>query len=252
MDPVHLGLDEAAERLECFALAVPRDVDRVAQHDRAAAEGQPEAGPVPRTEAQVPARHHGRRDDRPAGEAREGENPGIAPAGNLRHVGAEGHGFAGLQRPQHRPQALRAALGALIGGAAAAAGAGGAHHADAEALQRDGVDVPVRVPRDDRRHAVARPAQKRHHDVLAVPHAEDQRRARVDPPVGRARGRLARVDLEAVGEAHEPQIGRRETAEEALHGGLAEETLTEAHVTLGAGRRAAARSGPDRIRPRMV
>ncbi|GAB6974101.1 hypothetical protein JCM16408A_48540 [Methylobacterium phyllosphaerae] len=42
------------------------------------------------------------------------------------------------------------------------------------------------------------------------------------------------MDLEAVGESHEPQIAGRETAEEALHGRMADKTLAEVHVTRGA------------------
>jgi hypothetical protein len=102
---------------------------------------------------------------------------------------------------------------------------------DAETLERDGVDVSVRAPGDDRGDAVVRPGEERHHDVLPVPHAKNQRYPRIDPAIRIARGGPMRMDFEPVREAHEAQVGCSQAAEDALHGGMTEETLTEAHVT---------------------
>ncbi|GLS74159.1 hypothetical protein GCM10007890_61740 [Methylobacterium tardum] len=52
------------------------------------------------------------------------------------------------------------------------------------------------------------------------------------------------MDLEAVRALHQPEIGGREAPETALHEGMSEKTLAEAHVTPGA----AGKPAPDRFR----
>jgi len=82
--------------------------------------------------------------------------------------------------------------------------AGPADRSDAEPLGRDGVDLAVAMARDDHFHAVP-PAEKRRHQVLAMPEHRDPRRIGIEALVA-----VGRLDHEAVGLPHQPQIFSRQ------------------------------------------
>ena len=81
------------------------------------------------------------------------------------------------QRRQHLAERRHAALAVKL----AAVIAGAANALDAEPLQRDGIDLAVAVARDQHLGAVLRLSHERHHEMLAVPHREDDRQVGLEP-----------------------------------------------------------------------
>ena len=145
----------------------------ISHDDGGAAERQAERGAVPGVELDAPARHHRGRDDRPAGELRQGDDPEAADAGALRHVGGHRHRCAGFELAQKLAHRRNAAL--VVGAVGRTAGA--AHRRHAEIFERRRLRAGVLVPGDERGEAVdgVGPGE-RDHQMLAVPHRADDRR----------------------------------------------------------------------------
>ncbi len=208
MGVVQPVLHGPARGFERGSVGVARHADGIAQHHGAAAEGFSEAGPVPGREIETPARHDRDRVDGPARQPGQRHDPEPRPPGHLGHVGRHHDRFARGQHACHVEQGR---------GAAASAGTRGRSprppdRAHAETAQQDRVDLPVAVPGNQRRHAgVSRPGVM-DHEVLPVPHGGDHgklARDRVEET-----GRL--LD-EAIGGAHQPEIGAGEAPGRFLH-----------------------------------
>ena len=87
-------------RFEGLVVRIARHMNRIAEHDRAASEGEAEARPVPALEIDPPARHDRDRHDRPSGQLRQRDDARAADPRDLRNVGGHHHHLAVARAPE--------------------------------------------------------------------------------------------------------------------------------------------------------
>ncbi len=184
--------------LQRLGVCRPLHMDRLAEHDCAAAERQADRAAVPAVEILAAGIGHGDRHDGPAGELRQRDDAEAGDAGDLGNVGGHGERASALEHVHRRPERLRsAALADLV----LPLRAGTAHRGEAQRLHGGGVDLAVPVAGDHHGDLVLGALEERRHQMLAVPHRDDDGLQAVDPLL-----RVSGLDDEAVRAANERQV----------------------------------------------
>ena len=114
---VEPALESAPRLLHRVRRSIGRDLDRLAERDHAAPEGQAHAGMVPAVEIDAPAGDDRAGPDRPAGQLGEQDNAVAGDPTDLRDIGRHADDEPGRQRVEHgaqRPRARPCAAGSPL------------------------------------------------------------------------------------------------------------------------------------------
>ena len=146
--------------------------------------------------------------------------PGPATREIFGNIGRERDTLPSLQRLDQVPERLDPAL--LV--VAAIVRAGAADRPDAQPLSGDRVHLAVAMTRDQDFHLVLGPAEERQHEVMPVPHRDDDRPILTDPLVD-----IRRLDDKTIGSEHQAEVFGRQHSHRLLKRKRVHQPLQQIH-----------------------
>src|SRR5262249_47583921 len=155
----------------------------------------------------APAGRNRNRIDRPPGELRQFNDAETSNARDLRNIGRQGHIVSLGKSVEHGLESPDTALDVKTAPMVSRA----AHRANTEPLGSMGIDLAIGVARNQDLDPMSA-AEKRHHEMLAVPHGNDHRLFGLYGLID-----IGGLDGETAREPYEPKILRGQRADKLLH-----------------------------------